>query len=148
LGGTGTSLALLSAAQVDRFGNLNSSFLGHPPQQSLLAGSGGANDATSLANLLLVVARHRRGRFVSEVDYVMCPGNNVRCLVTDFGVLERNAADQPLTLTRTIDGYAEHVDEIADETGWRMGGEHAAEEPEVSDEELRALHDWGDVGYR
>jgi acyl CoA:acetate/3-ketoacid CoA transferase alpha subunit/acyl CoA:acetate/3-ketoacid CoA transferase beta subunit len=148
LGGPGTSLALLSAAQLDRHGNLNSSFVGHPPKQTLLAGSGGANDATSLADLLLVVARHRRGRFVADVDYVMCPGDNVSCVVTDFGVLEKRQPDDALRLTRTLDGYAEHVLEIAAESGWEMGGEDAEPEPGLSDEELQALHDWGDVGYR
>jgi glutaconate CoA-transferase subunit B len=68
-------LGLLSAAQVDRFGNLNSTELarlGRPPVR--LVGSGGAHDIAVLARTTIILMPHDRRRFVERVDFVTSPG--------------------------------------------------------------------------
>jgi glutaconate CoA-transferase subunit B len=65
----------LGGAQIDRFGNLNSSFIGNPEKPKVrLPGTGGANDIASLASKVLVAMHHERKRFVEKVDFVTTPG--------------------------------------------------------------------------
>jgi len=66
----------LGAAQIDMFGNINTSVIGpaaHPKVR--LPGSGGANDIASLCDEVLVVTTHERRRFVERVDFVTSPGH-------------------------------------------------------------------------
>lgn len=68
-------LGMLSAAQVDRFGNLNSTALGPPAKPKVrLVGSGGAHDIAVLARDLLIMMPHDPRRFVEKVDFVTSPG--------------------------------------------------------------------------
>lgn len=66
---------LLSAAQVDRFGNLNSTRLDRPGRGPMrLVGSGGANDIALLAREVFIMMPHDPRRFVPRVDFVTSPG--------------------------------------------------------------------------
>jgi glutaconate CoA-transferase, subunit B len=69
-------VGMLSAAQVDRFGNLNSTFIGgtYTDPKVRLVGSGGAHDIASLVGRLVIVMPHDPRRFVERVDYVTAPG--------------------------------------------------------------------------
>jgi glutaconate CoA-transferase subunit B len=68
-------LGLLSAAQVDRFGNLNSTVLGpYTTPRIRLVGSGGAHDIATLAREVLILMPHDPRRFVERVDFVTSPG--------------------------------------------------------------------------
>jgi glutaconate CoA-transferase subunit B len=65
----------IGGAEIDRFGNLNTSYIGdwqHP--QTKLPGSGGGADIASLAGRLLVLMAHERRRFVERVSYITSPG--------------------------------------------------------------------------
>lgn len=68
-------VGFLSGAQIDRYGNLNSTVVfdesGKPRR---INGSGGANDVASLAKETILIMRHERRRFVSEVHYLTSPG--------------------------------------------------------------------------
>ncbi|MBN1615484.1 MAG: CoA-transferase subunit beta [Deltaproteobacteria bacterium] len=68
-------LAIISGANVDRFGNINTTCIGdyHRPKQRF-GGSGGAGDFGSLARRLVVVVEHNRVRFPERVDYITTPG--------------------------------------------------------------------------
>ena len=84
---------VLGAAQVDRFGNINSSIIGdHDHPTVRLPGSGGANDIASLCNRLLIVTSHESRRFVEMVDFITSPGwlsgGTARC---DAGLLTRRS---------------------------------------------------------
>ena len=66
----------LGGAQIDEYGNLNSTIIGddyHSPNVRL-PGSGGANDLGSLCRRILVLTPHDRRRFVGRVDFVTTPG--------------------------------------------------------------------------
>lgn len=66
---------LLGAAQVDTFGNVNTSVIGDPARPKVrLPGSGGANDIISLCNETIIVTSHEKRRFVEQVDFVTSPG--------------------------------------------------------------------------
>lgn len=66
----------LGGAQIDPYGNLNSTQIGtdyaHPRVR--LPGSGGANDLASLCWRILVVTNHDRRRFVEKLDFMTTPG--------------------------------------------------------------------------
>jgi glutaconate CoA-transferase subunit B len=67
-------VGFLGAAQIDRFGNLNSSFIGDADNPKIrLPGTGGGNDISSLTNMI-VAMKHEKRRFVGEVDFITSPG--------------------------------------------------------------------------
>jgi glutaconate CoA-transferase subunit B len=68
-------LGFVGGAEVDRFGNLNTSYIGaraHP--QVKLPGSGGGADIASLAGRLAIIMAHERKRFPERVSYITSPG--------------------------------------------------------------------------
>lgn len=84
-----TTLGVLSAAEVDRHGNLNTSRIG----DTLLTGSGGANDVASGAAEVLVTVPHHPRRLVEQVEFITSPGDRVQNIVTDRVVMTRNEGE-------------------------------------------------------
>ena len=119
VGGSGTTtVACLGAAQVDRWGNLNSTTL-VPGGGPFLVGSGGANDVTSRAAACVVVTLARPDRLVDELSYVTSPGRNVVSVVTELGVLRRDGA--ALVISAVPAGEAPlsaRVQALAEACGW------------------------------
>jgi glutaconate CoA-transferase subunit B len=67
-------VGFMGGAQIDRYGNLNSSFIGDPDRPiTRLPGTGGGNDIASLTQMI-VAMRHEKRRFVEQVDFVTSPG--------------------------------------------------------------------------
>jgi glutaconate CoA-transferase subunit B len=66
----------LGGAQIDPYGNLNSTLIGddYARPRVRLPGSGGANDLASLCRRILVVTTHDRRRFVERLDFLTTPG--------------------------------------------------------------------------
>jgi glutaconate CoA-transferase, subunit B len=65
----------LGGAQIDAFGNLNSTVLGdHRRPKVRFPGSGGANDFASFCWKTLVLTQHDRRRFVAKLDFLTSPG--------------------------------------------------------------------------
>src|SRR3954469_24697879 len=62
----------LGGAQIDAYGNLNSTRIGgdHTHPKVRLPGSGGANDLAALVCRILVVPNHDRRRFVEKLDFL------------------------------------------------------------------------------
>ena len=142
VGGEGSrSLAVLSAAQVDANGNLNSSFVEETGM--MLTGSGGANDAASLATESFVVCRFRPDRFPLQVDYVTCPGTRVTTVITDVGIFSRPRDDSPLELTSYLmepDDRMRGLVEALVRSGWRVS-ERAQVEPQITPRELELVRE-------
>ena len=69
------SFGFLGAAEVDRFGNLNSTEVRGAKGLTRLPGSGGACDIASLAHRFVVLLEHTRQRLPERVSYVTSPGN-------------------------------------------------------------------------
>jgi glutaconate CoA-transferase subunit B len=68
-------IGFIGGAQVDQYGNVNSSRIGDPKHPSpRLPGSGGGNDIASLSNTIVMMA-HEKKRLVETVDFVTSPGH-------------------------------------------------------------------------
>ncbi len=67
-------VGFMGGAQIDQYGNLNSSFIGDPDKPTTrLPGTGGGNDISSLTQMI-VAMKHEKRRFVEKVDFVTSPG--------------------------------------------------------------------------
>jgi glutaconate CoA-transferase subunit B len=65
----------LGVAQIDMFGNVNTSLIGNAERPTVrLPGPGGANDIISMCNETVIVTNHEARRFVECVDWVTSPG--------------------------------------------------------------------------
>ena len=68
-------MGLLSAASVDRYGNVNTTCIGdYASPRIRLGGSGGACDFGSLVSKLIVILEHDKRRFPEKVDFITTPG--------------------------------------------------------------------------
>jgi glutaconate CoA-transferase, subunit B len=71
-------IGFMGGAQIDQYGNLNSSFIGDPAApKTRLPGTGGGNDISSLTNMI-VAMKHEKRRFVEKVDFITSPGFSAR----------------------------------------------------------------------
>ena len=67
-------VGFLGGAEIDRYGNINTSFIGDPDcPRTRLPGTGGGNDIASLAHVI-VVMKHEKRRFVERVGFITSPG--------------------------------------------------------------------------
>jgi acyl CoA:acetate/3-ketoacid CoA transferase alpha subunit/acyl CoA:acetate/3-ketoacid CoA transferase beta subunit len=101
-------LGALSAAQVDRWGNLNSTLI---PPDILITGSGGANDVASGASEVLVTVPQSPSRLVPEVSYITAPGQRVRAVVTTLGMFEKVDGEREFALTGVMEDGQSSVEE-------------------------------------
>lgn len=109
-------LGSLSAGQVDKHGNINSTKVG----DFFLFGSGGANDVSVKAKEIVVTLLQDPRRLVEEVSYITCPGVNVRKLVTNRAVFEKVDGELVLTKIHVEKGEQEEeaVEAISQSMGW------------------------------
>jgi glutaconate CoA-transferase subunit B len=149
----------VGAAQVDQFGNINTSFIGDPDRPKVrLPGSGGANDIVSSCREIMIMTRHERRRFVERVDFVTSPGylsgpesrleaGLTRSLpvavITDLALMGFDPASGRLRLDAVQPGVT--VDAVRDATGFELlVADTVAELPSPTEQELmelRRLHD-------
>jgi len=68
-------LGFIGGAQIDIFGNINSSYIGDwRGPRVRLPGSGGANDIATNCQRILIITRHEKRRFPEKVDFITSPG--------------------------------------------------------------------------
>jgi len=68
-------VSLLGGAEVDKYGNINSTVIGDYRRPSVrLPGSGGANDAASHSKRIVILIPHEKRRFPEKVSYITSPG--------------------------------------------------------------------------
>jgi acyl CoA:acetate/3-ketoacid CoA transferase alpha subunit/acyl CoA:acetate/3-ketoacid CoA transferase beta subunit len=124
MGGSQTSsIGVIGAGQVDRWGNVNTTRLSETGP--FLVGSGGANDVASSANETVVTLEQDKNRFVEKVAYITSPGVRVTTVISQWGILEKEAGNNELALT----GYfpvnhsaseEECVRSIQEQCGWKL----------------------------
>jgi glutaconate CoA-transferase subunit B len=69
-------VGFLGAAQIDEYGNLNTSYIGPFEKPKVkLPGSGGGNDIASSAKRLIIIMTHEKRKFVKKLDYFTSPGH-------------------------------------------------------------------------
>jgi glutaconate CoA-transferase subunit B len=146
-------LGILGAAQVDRFGNLNSTCLGDYTKPSVrFPGSGGACDVGSFVGRTIIFIKHELRRFVEELDYFTTPGyfdgpggreregyihGGPSCVISDKAIMRFNEVTKEMVLDRYYPGTT--PGEIQDCTGFFMDIQHAKPLSPPTAEELRIL---------
>jgi acyl CoA:acetate/3-ketoacid CoA transferase alpha subunit/acyl CoA:acetate/3-ketoacid CoA transferase beta subunit len=116
-------LGALSAAQIDKYGNLNTTVL--PERKMLITGSGGANDVMSAAGEVVVIMPQSRERFVEKVSYITSPGAVAKTLVSTLGVFEKLGDDHEFTLTAYFEDQLPKEKNVAirtirEQCGWDL----------------------------
>jgi glutaconate CoA-transferase, subunit B len=127
-------LGFLGAAQIDRFGNINTTVVGDYARPKVrLPGAGGAPEIAASCREVTVVLRQSLRAFVDRVDFVTSvgfgdgPGARQRLgltgagpqrIITDLGVLEPDPESLEFTLTGIYPGVT--VAQARDRTGWDL----------------------------
>jgi glutaconate CoA-transferase subunit B len=147
------TIAFLGAAQVDRYGNLNSTCIGdyHAPKVRF-SGSGGACDAGSLASTFIIFMQHGRQKFVEKLDYLTTPGwltggtsrreagftrGGPLAVVTNLGVLKFAEPGKEMYLAEYYPGVT--VEQVVENTGFELDVSQAVEAVPPTEEELTIL---------
>jgi glutaconate CoA-transferase subunit B len=124
----------LGAAQVDQFGNINTSIIGDVSAPSVrLPGSGGANDIISLCNEIFIVTVHEPRRFVPTVDFITSPAylaggtsradaglifGGASAVVTDLALMDFEPTSRRMRLRALQPGVT--VEQVQDMTGFEL----------------------------
>jgi len=152
------TVGFLGGAQVDRFGNLNSTVIGDYARPKVrLPGSGGATEIATQCGQIFIVMKQGRRSFVRELDFLTSLGHGrtgrerrelgIRTkgptlLVTDLCIIRPDAETNEMVVTSRHPGVAR--EEIAENTGWDVRFADTVEEtaPPSADEleVLRDLH--------
>lgn len=144
----------IGGAEIDRFGNVNTSYIGgHERPAVKLPGSGGAADIATMSKRLLVIMNHEKRRLVDKVGYVTSPGylnggdgraraglaGGPAALITDRAILRPHGPDNELHLASVHPGH--DIDEIRDNTGWDLKTVPDPQQtPAPTKQEMEALH--------
>ena len=116
-------VGFLGAAQIDRFGNLNSTVIGDYERPRVrLPGAGGAPEIADWCRETFVMLRQTARTFVEKLDFRTTSGAGVggagvTCVVSDLGVLEPDGAGE-LTLVELHPDVA--VEQAREATGWDL----------------------------
>ena len=149
-------VGFLSAAQLDRYANINTTVVGDYARPSVrLPGSGGAPEIAASCREVIVIMRQSRRTFVDRVDFVTSVGFGTgagsrdrlgltgagpRIVITDLGVLRPDPVTCELTMTSLHPGV--RVEDARAATGWPLAmADGLAETDPPTDKELAVLRD-------
>ncbi len=152
------SVGFLGGAQIDKFGNLNSTVIGpYGKPKVRLPGSGGATEIAADCGKIFIVMRHGIRAFVERVDFLTSLGHGrtgrerresglrsagPTLLVTDLCVMRPDPETSEMTVTSLHPGITR--DQVQAKTGWTVRFASEVEETEPPQPEelevLRALH--------
>jgi glutaconate CoA-transferase, subunit B len=127
-------VGFLGAAQIDRFGNLNTTVIGgYGKPKTRLPGAGGAPEIALHAKQIFVVLKQSPRSFVTKLDFCTSAGflnghgerarraiagAGPQVVITDLGVLKPAPDSQELTLVARYENVS--VDKICQATGWPL----------------------------
>lgn len=149
-------VGFISGAQIDHYGNINSTAIGADPRrpQVRFSGSGGAADIACLARRTVVIAQHEKRRFPERVDYVTSPGwlhggdsrrragllwGGPAVVVTTKAVLRFRPDSREMYLASYHPGLSAQA--VLDDTGFPLDASEVQETLPPSEQELRILRD-------
>ncbi|MBU4605947.1 MAG: 3-oxoacid CoA-transferase [Proteobacteria bacterium] len=149
--------AFLGGAQIDQYGNLNSTSVGDYNKPKVrFPGSGGANDFASLCWRTMIMTVHNRSRFVEKVEFLTSPGylggpgereeaglppnTGPYKIITDLAILGYGEQSRRMRLESLHPGVS--VDKVRENTGFALEiPEKVALTPEPTAEALRVLRE-------
>lgn len=150
------TLGFLGGAQVDRYGNLNSTVIGEYRKPKVrLPGAGGATEIASQCGRTFIVMQHNPRAFVSKLDFLTTLGHGrtgrerrevgirtagPQLLVTDLCILEPEPESCEFVVTSLHPGVTPH--QIRENTAWPVRfADQPDETPAPNPEELEVLRD-------
>src|SRR5438270_9494607 len=128
-------LGFIGGAEVDRFGNLNTSYVGDPARPAVkLPGSGGGADIAILSRRWVTLMSHEKRRLVDRVSFITSPGygdgspgwrrrqgilgGGPVAIISTLGVLRFPEQGGEAYLASVHPGHT--VDDVVAETGWPL----------------------------
>jgi glutaconate CoA-transferase subunit B len=128
-------VGFLGAAQIDKFGNINTTVIGgdYAAPKTRLPGAGGAPEIAASCREVIVVVRQTLRSFVERVDFVTSvgygsgpgtrerlglTGSGPRKIITDLGILEPDPATQEFVITGLYPGVS--FTDARARTGWDL----------------------------
>lgn len=124
----------IGGAEIDRFGNINTSYIGgYEAMKTKLPGSGGAADIAAMSKRLLAIMNHEPHRLVEKVGYVTSPGGlaggdsrrkaglrwgGCAAVITDRAILKPFGPEGELHLYSLHPGQTH--EEVLSLTGWKL----------------------------
>jgi glutaconate CoA-transferase subunit B len=153
-------LGFLGAAEVDRYGNLNSTQVQAGERTIRLPGSGGACDIASLAHRFVVLLEHKKERLPERVSFRTSPGfgegpgwrkrmgllrGGPSAVITSKAVL-RFVEDGEAYLDSTHPGI--QVEDVLKNTGWKLRvADNVKQTPAPTPQELTAIREYDKEGF-
>jgi glutaconate CoA-transferase, subunit B len=170
LQGGRVDVGFLGAAQIDKFGNINTTAIGgsYDSPRVRLPGAGGAPEIATAAKEVTIVLKQNQRAFVEKLDFVTSSGHNTRAneagsgavggrgpttVITDLAILHSDPNTRELVLTSLHPGVSE--EQVHEATGWKLSvAPSLGKTPRPTPSELAALRDLhartaaahGDVG--
>jgi glutaconate CoA-transferase subunit B len=150
-------IGFLGAAQIDKFGNINTTLIGgtYDAPRVRLPGAGGAPEIATAAKEVSIILKHNTRAFVEKLDFVTSSGyvdepnqegqsarrgRGPTTVITDLGVMNSDPATRELVLTALHPGIALEQVQIA--TSWKLKvADKLDVTPKPSVRELTALRD-------
>ncbi|MEW5909818.1 MAG: CoA-transferase [Thermodesulfobacteriota bacterium] len=155
-------VSFIGGAQVDRFGNLNTSYIGgYESVKIRLPGSGGACDLSCLAKRHIIIMSHEKRRFVERVDYITSPGygegfewrtrtglprGGPSAVITTLGVFRFDPQSKEMILQSIHPGVTE--EQVMANTGWNLKtASPLFQTPIPTEKELAMIKKFDPSGY-
>lgn len=111
-------IGFLGGAQVDRFGNINTTVVGpYDTPKVRLPGSGGASEIAAHAQRVLIVTKLDKRAFPAKVDFVTSHGKRVAKIITNMGVLEPGDGGE-MILSALHPGVT--FEQVQENVGWPL----------------------------
>jgi len=156
-------VAFIGGAQIDKFGNINSTGVGDWSKKesfTYFAGSGGANDMATCGKRTLAIIPQDRTKFVEKVDYLTTPGylggpgerqkngmiGGPECVVSTMGVYKFDINTKEMYLAEYFPGQS--VEKIKAACSWDLKvSPNVIETAPPTEEELKILRGIDPSGF-
>lgn len=148
-------VGIMGAAQIDIYGNLNSTVIGdyfHPTVR--FSGSGGACDVASFVSRTIIFMQHDKRKFVPKLDYLTSPGwldgpdgrrnaglpdGGPACVITNLAIMGFDEETRRMFLKGCFPGVSK--EKVLENMGFAVDASRAEPVPPPSVEELAILRE-------
>ena len=135
LQGGRVDVGFLGAAQIDKFGNINTTIIGgsYESPRVRLPGAGGAPEIATAAKEVTIILKHNKRAFVEQLDFVtssgfvdpsysysnpLARGRGPTTVITDLAILASTRDSRELVLTALHPGVS--LGQAVEATGWKL----------------------------